>query len=92
MGGILRAGLMRKSHTNRFNDDDYLAEPNYNHFTDEELDELYYFGELRSAAKKRKAARKSQARKINSKPPSRFVDDDWLDFDIDGANELYLDD
>lgn len=80
---------MGKRMAERFSDDDYFAEPNYDNLSDEELDELYYFGEIRSASKPKK--RKSAPKKAN---PRLFDEgeDDWLDVDLDGEEDLYEDD
>ena len=80
---------MGKRMAERFDDDDF-NEPNYDKLSDEELDELYNYGEIRSASKpKNLAGKKVAAKKIS---PKFFADeDDWLDADLDG-NDLYEDD
>ena len=67
----------------RFGDDDYFAEPNYDKLSDEELDELYYFGELRSAPKKKKAPAKAAPKKPAPRLFEDDEDDEWLDADLD---------
>lgn len=84
---------MGKRLAERFDDDDYFAEPNYDRLSDEELDELYYFGKLRSAPRRKKASPVKTAHGKSS--PRLFSDqeeDDWLDVDLEGDDELYEDD
>lgn len=82
---------MGKRMADRF-DDDYFAEPNYDKLSDEELDELYYYGEIRSPAKPKKvAAKKADARKVVQRLFPENEDDEWLDVDLDG-DDLYDED
>ncbi len=68
-------------------DDDDFKEPNYDKLSDEELDELYYYGEIRSVPKPKKpVSKKAVARKVVQKLFPE--DEDWLD---DG-DDLYEDD
>lgn len=46
-----------------FFDDGFFDEPDYDQFSDEELDELYQFGEIRSA--------QPRGRPVRKKPPPR---------------------
>ncbi len=82
---------MGKRMPERFDDDDF-AEPNYDKLSDEELDELYYYGEIRSPSKpKQPAVKKVVARKSVPKLFADEDDDDWLDVDPDD-DDLYEDD
>ncbi|WP_430878027.1 hypothetical protein [Granulosicoccus sp. 3-233] len=75
----------------RFSDDDYFAEPNYDKLSDEQLDELYYYGEIRTPTRHKKAAHKATMKKS---APRLFADDEdgWLDVDLDGEDDdLYED-
>ncbi len=82
---------MGKRMAERFDDDDF-NEPNYDKLSDEELDELYNYGEIRSASKpKQLAVKKAAAMKIAPKLFADKDDDDWLDADLDG-DDLYEDD
>lgn len=69
-------------------DDDDFKEPNYDKLSDEELDELYYYGEIRSAPKPKKPVSKKAASQVVQKLFPEDEDDDWLDDDED----LYEDD
>ena len=73
---------MGKRWADRRDDDDYFAEPNYDDFTDEELDELYHYGEVRSPRKQNKVKRKKST---GTSSPELFAEDeeDWLDFEPD---------
>lgn len=81
---------MGKRMADRFSDDDYFAEPNYDKLSDEQLDELYYYGEIRTPARQKKAAHKATMKKS---APRLFTDDEdgWLDLDLDGDEDLYED-
>ncbi len=71
--------------------DDDFKEPNYDKLSDEELDELYYYGEIRSASKPKKLAGKkavvSKAKVVQKLFPDD-EDENWLD----DENDLYEDD
>lgn len=82
---------MGKRMADTFGEDDYFAEPNYDRLSDEELDELYYYGEIRTPAKRKKAAKKASMKKT---APRLFADDDednWLDLDLDGVDDSFED-
>lgn len=81
---------MAKKTSDRF-DDDYFAEPNYDNYTDEELDELYQYGKLRSPSRKSKLAGKT-TEKAKKKPPLPNYDDDWGDTDFDDDDDDFDDD
>jgi hypothetical protein len=93
-GGILETRLMGKNLSTRFDDDDYFKEPNYDKLSDEELDELYYYGELRSKPNRQKAANKAAAKKPKVKLVADDDDENWMDMDIDldGDDGLFEDD
>ena len=91
---------MAKNLARQLKDDDYFAEPDvepdYDKLSDEELDDLYNFGEIRSAAKSQKKTSQTK-----SKPANRAWsadDENWLDIelegdeDLDGDEDLYDDD
>lgn len=84
---------MGKRMPKRLDDDDYddnFDEPDYDNLSDEELDELYYFGEIRSAPKLKKPVRKKvDASKVVQKLFPDVDDDDWQD---DDDEDLYEDD
>ena len=84
---------MGKRMPKRLDDDDYddnFDEPNYDNLSDEELDELYYFGEIRSARKPKKLVRKKpDASKVVQKLFPDVDDDDWRD---DDGEDLYEED
>lgn len=79
---------MGKRIADSFDDDDYFAEPNYDKLSDEQLDELYYYGEIRTPAKLKKVAHKAKMKKSATR---LFADDEdgWLDVDLDGDDDLY---
>lgn len=83
---------MAKNMASRFNEDDYFNEPDYEDYTDEELDELYYFGELRSPARKKKALRKATEKKAKRRLFTDTDEDEWLDLDLDFNDEIFEDD
>lgn len=85
---------MGKRMPKRFDADDYddnFNEPNYDKLSDEELDELYYYGEIRTASKlKKPVSKKADASKVVQKLfPD--VDDDWQDDEGD-VDDMYEDD
>lgn len=70
-------------------DDDDFKEPNYDKLSDEELDELYYYGEIRSASKPKKlASKKAVASKVVQKLFPDDEDENWRD----DEDDLYEDD
>ena len=79
---------MGKRMAERFDDDDF-NEPDYDKLSDDELDELYYYGEIRSASKPKKlASRKAVASKVVQQLFPDDEDEDWLD----DEDDLYEDD
>ncbi|ASJ72721.1 hypothetical protein IMCC3135_13165 [Granulosicoccus antarcticus IMCC3135] len=83
---------MGKRMSDRF-DDDYFPEPNYDKLSDQELDELYYFGEIRTAVKPKKSGvKKSAVKKVAPKLFASDSDENWLDVDLNGDDDLYEDD
>lgn len=82
---------MGKRMAERFGDDDYFAEPDYDRLTDEELDELYYYGEIRTPAKRRKSTQKASMKKTSPRLFSEDDEENWLDVDLEG-DELYVED
>lgn len=67
-------------------DDDDFKEPNYDKLSDEELDELYYYGEIRSASKPKKLASKKAVAGKAKVVQNLFPDDEdenWLDDEDD---------
>lgn len=81
---------MAKRVAERFEDDDYFAEPNYDLLTDEELDELYHFGELRSSSRRQKQLRKKSSKKADIHVLD-FDDDDWSDADLELEDDFDAD-
>ncbi len=77
---------MGKRMADSFGDDDYFAEPNYDRLSDEQLDELYYYGEIRTPSKRKKAAHKAKMKKT---APRLYSDDDdsWLDLEFDDDDD-----
>ena len=81
---------MAKNLARQLKDDDFFGEPDYDKLSDEELDDLYNFGEIRSASKSQKT--KVQAKSKQAKP-SWSPDDEkeLLDIDLDVDADLDID-
>ncbi len=79
---------MGKRMAERFDDDDF-KEPNYDKLSDEELDELYYYGEIRSASKPKKLASKKA---VGSKVVQKLFPDDEGENWLADEDDLYEDD
>ena len=71
-------------------DDDYFKEPDYDRMSDEELDDLYHFGEVRSAPKRRLP----KPTLTGEKAEIEYVDisESWLDDDMGDDMDNELDD
>ena len=73
----------------RFDDNDF-KEPNYDKLSDDELDELYYYGEIRSASKPKKLASK-KADAVKAKVVQNLFPDDEDENWLDDEDDLYED-
>lgn len=81
---------MGKQSAERFSEDDYFAEPDYDKFTDEELDELYSFGEIRAASMFPERAGKPVILKSVEKPELEFSKDiPDIELDYDESFDFY---
>ena len=77
---------MGNSLAERLDEDEYFTDINYDLFSDEELDELYDFGALRSARKSRKANK--QSTKNRTRRNMHRFDDEFLGVDIESDEEF----
>ncbi|NND89972.1 MAG: hypothetical protein HKN42_03850 [Granulosicoccus sp.] len=69
-------------------DDDFFDEPDYDQYSDEELDELYQFGEIRSALPRQRTLKKRNPSPIESSATPE-EDDSWND--DEDVDDLYED-
>lgn len=78
---------MGKRREKRLMDDDFLDDLDYDQFSDDELDQLYQFGEIRRATPRLKSVRKPRPSRLP--PELDDIDaDDWGDTDVDDMDEL----
>lgn len=76
----------------QFEEDDYFREPDYERLTDEELYELYHFGEpLSTAQNKSRFLKKAVNVDVRSLD---FSDEDWLEMNLeaDDSDEYLFED
>ena len=82
---------MAKNLARQLKDDDYFAEsdaePDYDKLSDEELDDLYNFGEIRSAAKSQKKTSQAKSKQAH-RAWSADDDENWLDIELEGDEDL----
>ena len=72
----------------KLEEDDDLSEPDYDQLSDEELDELYNFGELRSPPKRRAPVAKTKIKLAEIKYLEE-ENEDWLDDDLEDDEAMY---
>ncbi len=72
-----------------FDEDDYFAEPDYDNFTDDELDELYNFGQIKGVVPDIRLRQKANLKSV-SEDDDQF-DEIELDFELDVHPVLDLD-
>lgn len=73
-----------------FEEDDYFSEPDYDRLTDDELDELYNFGQLSTASQRKKSLVK-KAENVGELLLD-FEDDDWVELNFDADFDAGYDD
>lgn len=77
---------MGKQTAEKFDDDDYFDEPDYDKLSDADLDDLYNFGEIRNTpvlTADRTIDREMDDIVVQLFDDADVIDEDWMDADLD---------